>query len=359
MRAALAMQPTYETVAAGQDAYVNNLTMKQLAREYGRYWMFHSTPTTVALPNGCFAKALTPFLSHATEPEFRELLKEYSDCGVPRPNGYADVFHERFTAPRVNWSINSRLWPLFAGGWQAAIPGNHTGEFYRYDMRSAYLWSATIGMPNVKSYARSCQPWRERKGKHGVYRIVLLGADTVAPFPFNRASECLATTEEIDTYGLRIGQVIDGVTWDSLIPGDEIVSALQTTSTWKLAARAYWGRWAQSGRVECVAKGKSWFLPNVTLNIPWAHMIVSRVKLRLWKAATNAVHVFVDSVITPHVLETGPNLGDWRLEKAYWHGVIIRAPGQYGDAATGYMEKMSGVPVGSAKRDMETLTHLA
>ncbi len=345
------LPPTYRTITDTQDAYLHPSQMRDVARQSGRYWAFHDVPTTVALPSNRFAKSLGGFTDHTTEDSFRELLREYSECGVPRPGGYADVFHERFKSPRVSWSINSQLAPCMAGGWQESIKsGVHYGRYFKYDMRSAYLWAATLGLPDTRTYTRSLAPWKEKYD--GLYRVKLLEPCKGAPFPFNQAMECIATNMEIDTYGLRVGEVVDGVVWKRTIGGDKILDAIRATSTWKQAGRAYWGRWAQMARVECISKDKNWTLPNVALNIPWAHLIVSRVKMRLWTYARSAVHVYVDSVITPEILPTGSELGDWRLEKTYNRGVIIHSPGQYGDIEHERLERMAGHSHSSPQRNI-------
>lgn len=350
MRRALTLPPTYDCLSDSQDAYLHPLRLRPLARESGRYWSFHSIPTTVALPGNRYAKSLKGFSSHNDEESFRELLREYADAGCPRPSSYADVFHEKFRSPRVSWSVNALLAPVMAGGWQAAlVAGAQHGTHYRYDMRSAYLWAATLGLPDTRTYTRSISPWRNG-GYDGIYRVRLLRPVPGAPFPFDRAMECLASNLEIETYNLPIAEIVDGVIWTRTIDASEIMKAIQLVSTWKLAGRSYWGRWAQLQRVRCTAKGHSWDIPSITLNIPWAHMIVSRVKMRLWEHAARAAHVFVDSVITRDVLPTGPNLGDWRLEKIYESGVIIRAPGQYGSLEEARLERMAGVPINSPLR---------
>jgi len=351
-RAALLQPPTFGTINETQDAYLFPLQLRRIVGrgDSSRFWSFHSMPTTVALPGNRFAKSLNGFSDHHDEEDFAELLREYSSLGVPRPSGYADVFHERFHSPRVNWSVNALLAPCLAGGWQDALsPGVHKGTFYKYDMRSAYLWAATLGMPNAPSYQRSLKPW---KTKHGIYRIKMLGANENAPFPFRGKREVLATNEEIETYGLQVGEVIDGVTWDGFVDGDSIISTIKLVSTWKQAARAYWGRWGQSQKITCHANGKKWQLPNVALNIPWAHTVIARVKMRLWEAAKRAVHVYIDSVITSEILPIGSDLGAWRLEKTY-NGVIIRGPGQYGDATEAKMERFAGVSPNSPQRNTE------
>jgi len=349
-KSVLALPPTYMTVERDKDAYLDPLKLRPLTKETGRFWSFDRAPTTVALAGNRYAKSLRGFTNHADERSFRELLREYTEHGCPRPSSYADVFHEHYRSPRINWSVNAMLAPAMAGGWQSAIvPGNSYGTFRRYDLRSAYLWAATLGLPDTKTFKRSKQPWL---GKHdGVYRIKLIRNNRANPFPFNCARECLATNREIETYGLEIGEVVEGVTWKNLVEPDEILRAIHSVSTWKLVGRCFWGRWAQLQKVKCNTKSKEWELPNTCLNIPWAHMIVSRVKMRLWEASKNAVHVFVDSVITSDTLPTGNGFGDWRLEKTYQHGVIIRGPGQYGDIDAAQLERMAGAAKGSPRRN--------
>lgn len=343
MRPALALPPTYGAIGKHQDAYLTPLELRKLIFDNRRFWSFHDTPTTVALSGNRFAKSLSGFTHHTDEPSFRELLREYSDFGVTRPGGYADVFHERFQSPRVCWSVNALLAPCFAGGWQQAIsPGAHYEQHYRYDLRSAYLWAASLGMPDTKTLTRSLKPWSDRQHA-GVYRVKLLEPCTTAPFPFNQCVECIASNLEIETYGLRIASVVDGVIWKRSLSGDSIVDTVKLVSTWKQAGRAFWGRWGQSAKLTCNANGKQWELPNRALNIPWAHSIVSRVRMRVWEYARRAVHVFVDSLITTERLPTGDNIGDWRLEKIYPNGVIIRGPGQYGSLDCATLERNAGV----------------
>jgi hypothetical protein len=349
-RKALAIDPTYETIEPGRDAYLHTTQMRATAKKFGRYWAFHDVPTTVALPDSRFAKSLNSFADHSDESAFRELLKEYAYHNCPRPSGYADVFHEKFKSPRVSWSINSQFAPCLAGGWQETLsPGVHFGVFRKYDMRSAYLWAATLGLPDTRTYTRSLNYWKG--GYDGLFRIKLLEPCKGAPFPFNQARECIATNLEIETYGLRVGEVVDGVIWKRMIDPQPIISAVLETSTWKQAGRSYWGRWAQMQRVQCVSHSREWTLPNTTLNIPWAHLIVSRVKMRLWNYSRKAVHVYVDSVITPDELPVGTSVGDWRLEKTYANGVIVRNPGQYGNIEARTMERMAGVSKDSLLRN--------
>lgn len=348
-RMALTLPPSYETLNDKRDAYLQPREIRKLAKQHGRYWAFHRIPTTVALPGNRFAKSLAGFTSHTNETDFRELIREFTEAGCPRPSGYADVFHEKFRSPRVNWSINALISGYTAGGWQQAItPGISKGRYYKYDLRSAYLWSASCGMPDTRSYSHSLKPGI--KGLDGLYLVKLLELSPGAPFPFNTHYNCLATNQEIELYNLRIGEIVDGVVWQGTIDPTPIIRAVRQVSVWKEAARAFWGRWGQVAKLECVSRSNKWLLPNPALNIPWAHAITSRVRMRLWEASKDAIHVYVDSVITPHQLPTGTNVGDWRLEKVYDAGVFVRGPGQYGCLNADKLDRMAGVAKDSAGR---------
>ena len=366
-RPALAFAPTLHTIEPGRDAYVTSGHMRQLLTTAGesetapvrRWWTFHDMPTTVELTGGktpTYAKLLDRFTDHMEDTgAFLELLREYADNGVPRPGGYADVFHESYKSPRIPWSVNATLAPAFAGGWQQAIKvGLHPGRHYRYDMRSAYLWAGSLGMPDPVTYRRHLRPSPDTPG---VYRVQLARPVVGAPFPFDRAREVLASSEEIEVYSLPVARVLAGYSWSRTLDPAPLLEAVRRVSTWKQAGRSYWGRWGQTARVQCHAGGRAWTLPNIAANVPWAHTIVSRVKMRLWESSSDAVHVYVDSVITPHQLRTGGEIGDWKLEKVYPAGVVIRGPGQYGDAQERRLERMAGVPKGSRLRDRMADNH--
>lgn len=350
-RAALAIDPSLYEVEDGKDAYVQLGRLRQLAKLAQRWWSFHGIPTTVEIESAKrYAKLWDKFADHSDPFDFAELLREFKELGVPRPSGYADVFHARFKSPRIPWSINAQLAPAFSGGWQSALKvGVHSGVYHKYDLRSAYLWAGSLGLPDTKTYRRTLTISPDNPG---VYRIELAHPVDGAPHPFNRARQCLASSEEIETYSLPVKRVISGVTWTRDLDPTQMLNDVRAVSTWKQAGRSYWGRWSQSERVECHAGGRSWCLPNFAANIPWAHLIVSRVKNKLWNYSTDAVHVYVDSVITPHEIPTGENIGDWKYEGSYENGVIIRGPGQYGDPHAMRLDRMAGVPKGSKLRDI-------
>ena len=349
-RPALAFPPTVGYIDGARDCYLPRRQLRPLLRGASRWWQFNDMPTTVELGARRYAKSLDNFGDHKEaeqEPAFQELLREYAAYNVPRPSGDADVFHEQFRAPGVNYTCTLDLAPGLVGGWQDALSvGIHRGAHYRYDMRSAYLWAGSLGLPDVRTYRHASYIGHEP----GLFRVRLERIVPNAPYPFNRTTRVMATTDEIELYSLPVAEVLTGVTWRRLVDPYPMLEAVAAVTTWKQAGRSYWGRWGQVERVSCHTRAKSWELPSLTANIPYAHLIVSRVRSKLWTHAGKGVHVFVDSVITPERLKTGDDLGDWKLEKVYPDGVQVRGPGWYGEPGK-RLEKAAGVALGSSARD--------
>lgn len=63
-----------------------------------------------------------------------------------------------------------------------------------------------------------------------------------------------------------------------------------------------------------------------TFNPVWGHLIVSRVRNRVWEASRqgNTARVYVDSIITTaHLDKDCGEIGDWKLEEEFT-GLDIR-----------------------------------
>ena len=97
-------------------------------------------------------------------------------------------------------------------------------------------------------------------------------------------------------------------------------------------------------QIECNTVSNQWKLPSRFANLPWAHLIVSRVRMRLWEEVMkgDVLHVFVDSIITANVRPIRPEIGGWKLEHVYTDGVRIEGPGHYGPIY-GPAEKWAGL----------------
>lgn len=288
-------------------------------------------------------KGLHKFGDHNSTPElFGEFIRENTYFGCKRPSSYYSAFHEQFTSPRVTLTTNNLFAPQAYYGWQDALSlGKHLGRWRKYDLNQAYLWSSTQGLPDMRTIQSS-----DFIGNYpGLYHVRLREVNERAPYPYNSYFDVNASTEEIDAYGLRVDQIYGGIIWQEIVDPDAILNVVRQFSFSKQMSKGFWGRWASTRPVQCtVHSGKTWDLANNKLNLVWAHMIVARVKLRLWNAVRvhGAAHVYVDSIITKGELPVGTGLGEWKLEKDYRDGVYIGRPGWYGESETN-LDAHSGV----------------
>lgn len=329
--------PTYATIEYGRDAYVPRVMLSDLLPHAVRYWKVNGRLVSVQLKGGGVAKPLDCFPEYANnEGELMQFLDDCLRIGVVRPSSYSDLFAQRYRSPRVLWTYNSFFADWFAGGWeQARQTGILPGSWNRYDLNSAYLWALTKGLPDVRTFRFTRHIQRSDVGgvKPGLYLITLHKPRYDLPYPFNTSRKyVVASSDELEAYDIDPMYVHSGITYKMLPTVQDMVDLIYDTPCPKLVARTYWGRWVSKASVFCHAPstGREWPIRNPILNVAWAHLIVSRVKLRLWQDCPDAAHVFVDSVITLRDLPVGRELGSWRLEERYLDGVQIRGPGIYG-----------------------------
>lgn len=316
---------------SGVDAYAPLPYLNLYRRDALRYWSVAGRLTSLQMPGHGMVKAIDRFApQHTYTPEaFQEFIREAAFYGCPRPTSYGSIFHTQYRSPRVRWSLHAPFADHFAGGWQQArMTGDLPGKWIQYDLNSAYLWACSLGLPNVRSLrvSRHIGRWP------GMYALELVRADDSLPYPFNLTRWVNATTEEIDLYSLPIQRILGGVVWSDEISGDPIIDTIRQFTFAKEVARSFWGRWCSTTPVECTtASGAQWELRNPIQNFVWAHLIIARVKARVFAHGMNAAHIFVDSLITTDELPTGNGLGDWRKEREF-NGLRIRHAGYYGDA---------------------------
>jgi hypothetical protein len=213
------------------------------------------------------------------------------------------------------------------GGWEALLvkPGTYLGTFYKYDMVSAYLWAAIEGLPHPKSYRLADRISRQYDG---VYLMRCEPRDD-APYPYTLGGTLLATRDEIEMYGLR-GPVLWGAVWTRVYDTSRMVRSITDWSCWKYVGRMYWGRWASGLPVDCAIYDRNDTVSSVSQLPPmphaiWAHLILSRVRRRLYDVTRYArvLRVYVDDIITDTPLTTGESIGQWHLKRTY-NGVSIR-----------------------------------
>jgi hypothetical protein len=270
---------------------------------------------------------------------FDEFIRECTEFQCPRPSSYSSVFHSVFRTARIPASINAQFSHSFAGGWeQAKMTGVLPGRWLKYDLNSAYLWASTLGLPRPSTFKFA----RRLAVRPGLYHVELATNLEHLPYPYNARRFVNATDDEINLYGLPIHRIISGVTWEDYLPEDVVTNVIKQFSFGKEVSKAYWGRWCSSDTIRCTCGDKVWELPNPTQNLVWAHLLIGRVKARVWQESKNAAHIFVDSIITRDEIRTADGLGSWRLDAEYANGVKVQHAGFYGPADSSKWDRTSG-----------------
>lgn len=331
----------------GADAYMDTHTDE--LPHARRYWTYRGTVRTIQTAAGDYVKSPTGFGVDARALIEREShVDEIRDAlGVSLPSGYAGAFRKAYASPVVSGTLNIGLGDVVHGGWQHGEMGLHTGTWHHYDMKRAYYWALTQGLPDPTHFYRT----RSLAYRDAVYRVRLSCVSEGAPYPFDTYTDVIATRDEIDTYGLQVADVIAGVAFRREYRDlSKVLHAIDRWSFAPMVSRTFWGAWSAQEGCQCVipGSGKRWTLPAQGRNVVWAHLIMSRVRRRLWDASTCGrwCHVYVDSIITTQTLSTGTSPGDWRLVDTYARGVKVAGPGQYGRADSPHWLRYAGVVPG-------------
>lgn len=349
--------PLYDIVEHGRDSYVFRTVLPSLIPIASRYWRINGRTCSVQLGRG-MVKAYNGFVEHNENAEtFTSFLYDCSHAGITRPSSYSDMFSQTWRSPWIKPSASALLADYFCGGWQEAKAyGMLKGKWNKYDLNSAYFWSLLQGLPDPLTYRYSEKPdYSDVRGymRQGVYVVSLSNFSRRWPYPFNQPHlRYLASTEEIERYGLPIKEFHYGVTWDGVIDTTAMAAHIRGLPATKQVARSFWGSWASLARIRCYSRSRAggWDLPAVRTNLVWAHTIISRVKMRVWEYACNAAHIYVDSIITPDTITTGDGPGEWRLQHTYPNGLFVQGTGWYGptpgnwDSHTGIKKAATVLP---------------
>lgn len=300
------------------------------AGKFGRSWWLGprlvSAQATAAEGKGMW-KAVERF--PVADPD--TLLPALEAVGVHHPASYADCYHQ--LAPRMERlpAVYNRQFERWPGGpWEEARQtGRLPGRWYRYDMRQAYRWASTLGLPDASTYRLR----RRKVDGPGLWLFELTGpARSDLPPIFRGPAPLVVSTEDIETYKL-VGRVWRGVTWERTLPADYVEATLQRLPCPKEAGRAYWGRWIARDPLVVKTDAKTWELKvNPFRHLIWGWLIVARVRARVWEAsAGKAAHIYVDEVVLPEPLpDQGDFLGAWRPKAEYPNGVTIYRTGHFG-----------------------------
>lgn len=273
-----------------------------------------------------------------------ELLGNLATLGIRQPASYGSCYHALAFNPRVSHTIN-RIFAWWPGGpWQEArATGKFYGKHYRYDLCSAYRWAATLGLPDTRSF-RVWKNHPDPRAVEGLWVVALRQTDAMrVPSLLSGPGPVVVSSEDLRLYDLVPARIYRGVTWTETLAGDYVEKTLTQLPCAKQSGRAYWGRWITRDRLTCKTANNEWSLPNLATNFIWGFLIISRVRARVWTVSQQALHVYVDEVIVPHEIETGPNIGDWHLKEVYETGVDVRGTGWLG-TTTGATIMHTGLP---------------
>jgi hypothetical protein len=272
--------------------------------------------------------AQTPF----DDAELAALLEECSARNVTRPSSFGDLFHQRNFAPRMR-AGHRKLFPTIPGGWAGTrFDPIYRGHLYQYDIRSAYLWALSLGLPDPATFRRV-----RRVDGPGLYWAPS-PAYPYLPYPWNKPGMYPATIEEIEALPISWREIKYGVAFTpDTFDTSPWVADIMGWREWKKVGRSYWGRWAATGSV--LAQTTNYEgevntereLPDPSRNPIWAAIITSRLRLRLWwlvdSGERKVFRVVTDSIVTDTPLDTGENVGDWKLAKEFPKGGIIHVSG--------------------------------
>lgn len=344
-------------VQPGIVSYVPDIFLKNsFLTQRGMAWSYKGRVSTERFkvplsPDVHSLKNLTRFRADKEdEHTIGRFLEEYATLDPKSPaSSWASGFRCFFREPWATGTSQAFFGAKFAGAWQSAlVRGEVKGGLQKYDLNSAYGWAASLGLPDPRTFS----PTFDLSNQRAVLMVSAIARVDHPPSPFIGGLErdYLVSSDEILAYKLDVRRVYWGTTWGRTLDLCPALDRIRDHFTdWKKVLRSFWGAWAARRGPTCQTFDagivtKKWRLPNRFRNFVWAHLVISRVKAKVWAAARRAVHVYVDSVITPDSLPTGSDIGEWRLCKEYPEGVVIYQTGLYADRLNNTLEKHCGIP---------------
>ena len=271
--------------------------------------------------------------------------------GCPHPASWGSVFRhlmkrEGSAPPWLPATMAGHFRAWSGGPWsEARQVGLLPGVWWRSDLRAAYRWAGSIGLPDPRTF----RMWHRSEGRRpGLWWAEHTGTpDPELPAAL-RDRRIVVSDEELERLPLSVRR-LSGVTWAPGKPWggpgwlDRILNPL--LPRWqRVMGRAYWGAWLGSSRLRCVTPCRAWELPSRAALPPWALVIIGRVRLRVWELAAKAdgAHVHVDEVITRTPPAYGDAPGDWHLKQCYPAGLEVHRTGHFG-APGARADMMTGV----------------
>lgn len=310
-------------------------SMVEKHRRSGQAWRYNHKWTTYC-PNRRLSYKALDRLMPENEDDFWQIMDAARRAGLQPPTSFADLFLSTYHAPMPRVSVCAPFVGFRFGGWQEAFRrGQAPGRVYQYDLNKAYRWSASCGLPDL----RTAYPTRDFTKPYAIYSVRGIPPGVI---PYRRVPSDevhMVTSEERDAFKLtdvRSLRILKGFAFSRSIDLSDTFRNIDTQFSRSIAARisrAFWGLWNTRTAPEQIGwkhGEKIRQMRNPWYNPIWSAFITSRVKLRLNVFRGRMLHCFVDSVHVQDELPTGDQPGDWKLVGTFdrfW----CRAPGRWGD----------------------------
>lgn len=315
-----------DTILPEQSGYApaRKLTTAFDRGEARRAWLVGGEIVSMQMKDGSLWKTTERLAIDDTQAP--ATLARLQELGVHHPSSWASCFDQLSPLHyKMKFTHNGLFMDWHGGPWHEALKtGRYLGPWWRYDLRSAYRWAATLGLPSPDTFVVRDE-WHDDPGLWRYHWPVKPFANM--PRTLRESKDIVVSSAEIEAYGLPTRGIVRGVTWSKSIAGKIVTDVLDLLP--KACGRAYWGKWAARDPLRCWTPKRTWELNNHRLNLVWAWLLVGRVRLRVWQVSKEAAHVYVDEVVVPHQLPTGDIPGSWRLKEEFSSGIDVERTGSF------------------------------
>lgn len=295
----------------------------------GQAWQYKSMWKTYR-PGGSVMYKSIEGVNPIDEQDFWHIMGSNYRAGLSPPSSFSSIFHKICPLPWPRQSMVAPFRVFSAGAWAEALECRTFKEkMYHYDLNSAYRWAACQRLPLMKSGKRIF----DIEAPDSVFMVECRPGE--AP-PWFKEEIGLMSSEEIAALKVR-PRLLFGIQFRDWFDLTSTFTKIEECFPWcyKRISRAFWGRW--NGGEDLTQHGwagghKVRHMPNPLHNPLWAHLITSRVKLRLLEAVKHvgAVHVQVDAVLCRDPLPVSSEPGGWKLVQEFASGLWIQRTGAWG-----------------------------